>query len=249
MKASVADRPAALLPKGREDLESGELERQGSAAEDSAFISGQQHPTEGLQAAFGNRAAQKLLKSRVWAKTDTETAEDPSREEADAEELGSEPDRQLAVAPGSGDGGHRNGSHPATSPTSAQKRLLRRASLRILQQSLGNKAVARLIQEPPLAPSLSNPSSSATSSVPSGSAPPSAAAPTQASVGSVGGSPSAPAAPATNPPQSTAPTPPAPASASTLHAGGSASAASATTPSNGTAQKTSPSAEAGPVTS
>jgi len=233
MKGSIADRPAVLPPKEKEDSESRELERRGSAAEDSTFISSQRHPIDGLQAALGNRAAQKVLKSRVWAKTGAETAEDTSREKAGREELGSEPERQLAVAPGSGDGNHRNGSYQATSPTSAQKQLLRRASLRILQQSLGNKAVARLIQESPVVPSSSNPSSSAAPSVPPGSAPPSAAAPTQASAGSVG-SPSVPAASAPILPQSSPPATPAPASASTLAAGGSASAASMTTPSNST---------------
>jgi hypothetical protein len=249
MKGSVADRPAVLPSNGKEDSEFRDHERQGSVAEDSAYISSQWHSTAGLQGAFGNRAAQKVLTSRVCAKTETETVENTSTEEAGREESGSEPDRQFAVAPGSDDGSHRNGSHPTASPTSAQKQLLRRASIRILQQSLGNKAVARLIQEPPLAPSLSSPSSSATPSVPSASAPPSASASTQASVSAVGGSPSAPAAPATAPPQSSAQTTPAPASASTLPAGGSASAASATAPSNGTAQKASSSAEAGPVTS
>ncbi len=152
MERSNAARTATLTPNHKEGSDLFRAQQHDSHAAGSLHVP--QHPVAGLQVAFGNRAVQRMLSPHILRRKLTVGASVGIHEkEADAvtEQVTSSQTLRATAATGADDDHNpRNLTGRAANQNSAQRSLLRQIPIQTLQQTLGNRALARLFQ--PISP-------------------------------------------------------------------------------------------------
>ena len=143
---------SVLLPSRKEESEQGRALNPHSSETETARSQAPPHALQSFQVIFGNRSAQRVLVPLIiQPKLTIGAPDDVYEKEADAvaeQVMSTQASLAAASASGSDDDHNdpRSLAEKAACQRSAQRSMLQRIPIRTLQQTLGNRALARLLQ-------------------------------------------------------------------------------------------------------